>query len=46
VLLPDDDALYVVASDAGYGFVVKGEDLQAKNKAGKGLLSLPTVPRS
>jgi topoisomerase-4 subunit A len=41
VLLPDDDALYVVASDAGYGFVVKGEDLQAKNKAGKALLSLP-----
>jgi len=41
VLLPEDDALYVVASDAGYGFVVKGEDLQAKNKAGKGLLSLP-----
>ncbi|MBH3410982.1 DNA topoisomerase IV subunit A [Pseudomonas putida] len=41
VLLPDDEALYVVASDAGYGFVVKGEDLQAKNKAGKGLLSLP-----
>lgn len=41
VLLPEDEALYVVASDAGYGFVVKGEDLQAKNKAGKGLLSLP-----
>ena len=41
VLLPEDDALYVVGSDAGYGFVVKGEDLQAKNKAGKGLLSLP-----
>ncbi|MDM8348451.1 DNA topoisomerase IV subunit A [Pseudomonas sp. sp1636] len=41
VLLPDDSALYVVASDAGYGFVVKGEDLQAKNKAGKALLSLP-----
>ncbi len=41
VLLPEDDALYVVASDAGYGFVVKGEDLQVKNKAGKGLLSLP-----
>ncbi|MFJ3467401.1 DNA topoisomerase IV subunit A [Pseudomonas sp. NPDC090203] len=41
VLLPDDDALYVIASDAGYGFVVKGEDLQAKNKAGKGLVSLP-----
>jgi len=41
LLLPEDDALYVVASDAGYGFVVKGEDLQTKNKAGKGLLSLP-----
>ena len=42
VLLPDDEALYVIASDAGYGFVVKGEDLQAKNKAGKALLSLPS----
>ncbi|MEE4958565.1 DNA topoisomerase IV subunit A [Pseudomonas alliivorans] len=41
VLLPDDESLYVIASDAGYGFVVKGEDLQAKNKAGKALLSLP-----
>ncbi len=45
VLLPDDEALYVIASDAGYGFVVKGEDLQAKNKAGKALLSLPTGAR-
>jgi topoisomerase-4 subunit A len=41
VLLPDDSALFVIASDAGYGFVVKGEDLQTKNKAGKALLSLP-----
>ncbi|WP_341303872.1 DNA topoisomerase IV subunit A [Pseudomonas sp. TMP25] len=45
VLLPDDSALYVIASDAGYGFVVKGEDLQAKNKAGKALLSLPAGAR-
>ena len=45
VLLPEDDALYVIASDAGYGFVVKGEDLQAKNKAGKALLSLPAGAR-
>ncbi|WP_263261259.1 DNA topoisomerase IV subunit A [Pseudomonas sp. RIT-PI-S] len=45
LLLPDDDALYVIASDAGYGFVVKGEDLQAKNKAGKALLSLPNGAR-
>jgi topoisomerase-4 subunit A len=42
VLLPEDNALYVIASDAGYGFVVKGEDLQAKNKAGKTLLTLPS----
>lgn len=41
VLLPEDEALYVIASDAGYGFVVKGDDLQAKNKAGKALLTLP-----
>ncbi len=45
VLLPEDEALYVVASDAGYGFVVKGDDLQAKNKAGKALLSLPNGAR-
>lgn len=45
VLLPEPEALYVVASDAGYGFVVKGEDLQAKNKAGKALLSLPNGAR-
>lgn len=42
VLLPDDEALYVMASDAGYGFVAKGDDLQVKNKAGKALLTLPT----
>ncbi|WP_313280083.1 DNA topoisomerase IV subunit A [Stutzerimonas balearica] len=45
VLLPEDEALYVIASDAGYGFVVKGDDLQAKNKAGKALLSLPSGAR-
>ncbi|MCY1355394.1 DNA topoisomerase 4 subunit A [compost metagenome] len=45
VLLPEDDATYVIASDAGYGFVVKGADMQAKNKAGKTLLSLPTGAR-
>ena len=45
VLLPDDSGLFVIASDAGYGFVVKGEDLQTKNKAGKALLSLPPGAR-
>ncbi|MCQ4346286.1 DNA topoisomerase IV subunit A [Pseudomonas stutzeri] len=41
VLLPEENALYLLASDAGYGFVTRGEDLLAKNKAGKALLSLP-----
>lgn len=41
VLLPEDEGLYVIACDAGYGFIVRGEDLYAKNKAGKALLTLP-----
>jgi topoisomerase-4 subunit A len=32
---------YLLASDAGYGFVAKLEDMQAKNKAGKTTLTLP-----
>jgi len=40
VLMPDDNALYLLAGDGGYGFVVKGEDLQAKNKSGKALINL------
>ncbi|MGJ8670463.1 MAG: DNA topoisomerase IV subunit A [Oceanococcus sp.] len=32
---------YVLASDAGYGFVVKQGDLQTRNRAGKACLSLP-----
>lgn len=41
VLMPEDDSLYLLASDAGYGFVVQGADLQAKNRNGKALLTLP-----
>ncbi|MCK9534540.1 MAG: DNA topoisomerase IV subunit A [Pseudomonas sp.] len=41
LLMPNDEQLLVIASDAGYGFVVKGADMQAKNKAGKALISLP-----
>ncbi len=41
VLVPADAQLYIMASDAGYGFIVKGEDMQAKNRAGKSLLTLP-----
>jgi topoisomerase IV subunit A len=36
-----EDRLYLLASDAGYGFVAKLGDLQSKNKAGKGVLNLP-----
>ena len=32
---------FLLASDAGYGFVVQFGQLQAKNKAGKALLTLP-----
>ncbi|KXU35761.1 DNA topoisomerase IV subunit A [Ventosimonas gracilis] len=45
LLLPEDEALYLLASDAGYGFIAKGEDLCSKNKAGKALLSLPDGAR-
>jgi topoisomerase-4 subunit A len=31
----------LLASDAGYGFVARLEDLASKNKAGKALLTLP-----
>ena len=41
VLMPEDEALYLLASDAGYGFVAEGVDLLAKNKNGKALLSVP-----
>ena len=37
----DEQQLYLLASDAGYGFVAKMGDLQTKNKAGKTALSLP-----
>ncbi len=36
-----DDQLYLLASDAGYGFVARLADLQSKNKAGKAVLNLP-----
>jgi topoisomerase IV subunit A len=34
--------LLVVASDAGYGFIVKLADLCSKNRSGKAVLTLPT----
>ncbi|MBK1724132.1 DNA topoisomerase IV subunit A [Thiocystis violacea] len=35
------DARYLLASDAGYGFIARFEDLVAKPKGGKAVLSLP-----
>ncbi|MCB1690960.1 MAG: DNA topoisomerase IV subunit A [Halioglobus sp.] len=41
LMMGSDDALYLLASDAGYGFVAKLGDLQTKNRAGKAVISLP-----
>ncbi len=40
-LMGADTQRVLIASDAGYGFVAKLEDLASKNKAGKALLTLP-----
>ncbi len=41
VLGGDPQGRYLLASDAGYGFVAKLDDMFAKNKSGKALLNLP-----
>ncbi|WGW00798.1 DNA topoisomerase IV subunit A [Vibrio sp. YMD68] len=41
VIMGEDDQLWLVGSDAGYGFVCKGSDLLSKNKSGKALVNLP-----
>ncbi|PWI31988.1 DNA topoisomerase IV subunit A [Vibrio albus] len=41
VLMGEDDQLWLVGSDAGYGFVCKGADLLSKNRSGKALVNLP-----
>ncbi|THB64479.1 MAG: DNA topoisomerase IV subunit A [Gammaproteobacteria bacterium] len=40
-LLGSGNTNYLFASDHGYGFITKLENLYSKNKAGKALLSLP-----
>lgn len=37
----EPEQLFLLASDAGYGFIVKLEDLYCKNRAGKAVLKLP-----
>jgi topoisomerase-4 subunit A len=39
------DDLFLLASDAGYGFVVRLADLQTKNKAGKNALTIPPAAK-
>lgn len=41
VLLGREEDEFLLASDAGYGFIVKYDDLLSKTKAGKAVLSLP-----
>lgn len=41
VAIGDKEQQYLLASDAGYGFVTTIGDMQTKNKAGKLILSLP-----
>ncbi|WP_217515743.1 DNA topoisomerase IV subunit A [Vibrio metschnikovii] len=41
VIMGEDDQLWLVGSDAGYGFVCKGSDLLSKNRSGKALVNLP-----
>ncbi|MDJ0863378.1 MAG: DNA topoisomerase IV subunit A [Gammaproteobacteria bacterium] len=45
VLMGAPDDLYLVASDAGYGFLARLGDMVTKNRSGKVLLSLPTGAR-
>jgi topoisomerase IV subunit A len=41
MMMGAEDQLYLLASDAGYGFVARLADLQTKNRAGKAAISLP-----
>ena len=41
VVMGEDEQLWLVGSDAGYGFVCKGADLLSKNRSGKALVNLP-----
>ncbi len=41
VLMDDEKAAYLLASDAGYGFVVRLGDMMSRNRNGKAMLTLP-----
>jgi topoisomerase-4 subunit A len=41
VLIGEPDDRWVIASDAGYGFVVRLEEMHSRNRAGKAVLKVP-----
>jgi topoisomerase-4 subunit A len=41
VMLGEPESIFLIASDAGYGFKAKLEDLYAKNRNGKAVLTVP-----
>ncbi|MCL9775049.1 DNA topoisomerase IV subunit A [Vibrio methylphosphonaticus] len=41
VIMGEESQLWLIGSDAGYGFVCKGSDLLSKNRSGKALVTLP-----
>ncbi|MGB1799198.1 MAG: DNA topoisomerase IV subunit A [Gammaproteobacteria bacterium] len=41
VMAGDPKSVYLVGSDAGYGFMVKLEDVYTKNRNGKSIISVP-----
>jgi topoisomerase-4 subunit A len=41
VLIGEPEDLWLVASDAGYGFTVRLKELHSRNRAGKGVLRVP-----
>lgn len=45
VIIDDPQSMYLIGSDAGYGFVTRFENLLSKNRAGKAVLNLPKGSR-
>ncbi len=45
LMMGDETALFLLATDAGYGFIAKLGDLQTKNRSGKAAITLPKGSR-
>jgi len=45
-MIGDNEQKYLLASDAGYGFIATLEDLVTRNKAGKSILRVPADGRA